>query len=169
VYRCAGEDDWCVITVRDDHDWAALAGAIGLPPWTSDERYGTAAGRHAAADELDRHLGTWTATLSSREVMDTLQRSNVPAAAVLGPADLLGDPHLQARDFIQVILQPGFDPILVEGDCHTAEHLPTKPAGPAPRQGQHTSQIATELLGLTDDQVDNFVRTGVLQIEAEKA
>ena len=163
VYRCAGEDDWCVITVRDDRDWAALVDAIGGPAWTRDERYATAGGRHATADELDGHLSAWTAERSAREVMETLQRSNVPAASVLGPADLLGDPHLQARDFIQVILQPGFDPIFVEGSCHRAERLPTKPAGPAPRQGQHTREIARQLLGLADEQVERLVRVSVLE------
>ena len=169
VYRCAGEDDWCVITVRDDRDWAGLVGAIGAPHWTHDERYATAAGRRETADQIDRHLGTWTGQRSGREVMETLQRAAVPAAAVLGPADLLGDPHLQARGFIQVILQPGFDPVFVEGDCHTSLHLPTKPAGPAPRQGQHTREIASHLLGLSEEQIQNLVRVAVLEPDGEEA
>ncbi len=169
VYRCAGEDDWCVITVRDDHDWAALVDAIGAPAWAADARYATAAGRHALADDLDGQLATWTASWSGREIMNTLQRAGVPSAAVLGPTDLIGDPHLQGRDFIQVILQRGFDPIFVEGDCHTAEQLPKKLPGPAPRQGEHTREIARQLLGLTDEQVQNLVSNRVLEPETDEA
>ncbi len=163
IYPCAGEDDWCVITVRDDRDWAALVDAMGNPPWACDRRYATAVGRHGAADDLDHNLSTWTATISATEVMRTLQTAGVPGAAVLGPADLASDPHLQARNFIQVILQPGFDPVFVEGDCHTSHHLPTKPPGPAPRQGEHTLEIAQQLLGLTTEQTQHLVDRGVLQ------
>jgi crotonobetainyl-CoA:carnitine CoA-transferase CaiB-like acyl-CoA transferase len=163
VFRCAGEDDWCVITVRDDGDWAALVDVIGRPSWAIDERYKSATGRHVWADELERHLGTWTGTLSARDVMDRLQRAGVPAAAVLEPADLLGDPHLLSRDFIQVIVQPGFDSILVEGDCHTAEHLPKKVPGPAPRQGQHTRDIAHDILGLNPAEIDRLIAAGILE------
>ena len=30
-YRCAGDDNWLVITVRDDAEWAALCKATGPP------------------------------------------------------------------------------------------------------------------------------------------
>jgi crotonobetainyl-CoA:carnitine CoA-transferase CaiB-like acyl-CoA transferase len=77
--------------------------------------------------------------------------------------DLLGDPHLLSRDFIQVIVQPGFDSILVEGDCHTAEHLPKKAPGPAPRQGQHTREIAREILGLSPADIDRLIAAAILE------
>jgi crotonobetainyl-CoA:carnitine CoA-transferase CaiB-like acyl-CoA transferase len=168
VYRCAGEDDWCVITARDDRDWAALVDAIGNPPWARDERFVTAAGRFSRADELDAHLGAWTATLPARRVMETLQGAGVPAAAVLAAADLLEDPHLQARGFVELILQPGFDAVFVEGDCYAAERLPTKPPGPAPLQGQHTREIASELLGLDAEQVQHLVDEAVLEPAADE-
>ena len=96
-------------------------------------------------------------------MMDILQQAGVPAAAVLSPADLLGDPHLHARGFLHVLDQPGFDSLLVEGDCHTAAHLPSKPPGPAPRQGAHTRDIARELLGLADLEIQRLVDAGVLE------
>jgi crotonobetainyl-CoA:carnitine CoA-transferase CaiB-like acyl-CoA transferase len=166
VYRCAGEDDWCVITVRDDADWAALVDAIDRPPWALDKWYELAAGRHAQADELDRQLGAWARTLGARDVMQRLQQCGVPAAAVLAPADLLGDPHLLSRDFIQVIVQPGFDSILVEGDCHTAEQLPKKAPGPAPRQGQHTRDIARNILGLPPAEIDRLIAAAILESDS---
>ncbi len=69
---------------------------------------------------------------------------------------MIGDPHLQARDFIQVILKSGFDPIFVDGDCRSAERLPKKLPGPAPRQGEHTLDIARQVLGLTDERSRNW-------------
>jgi crotonobetainyl-CoA:carnitine CoA-transferase CaiB-like acyl-CoA transferase len=165
VYRCAGEDDWCVITIRDDRDWAALVDTMGRPAWALDERYAQAAGRHGLAEQLDERVGAWTATMGSRDVMERLQRAGVPAAAVLAPVDLLGDPHLLSREFIQVIVQPGFDSILADGDCYTAEHLPKKQPGPAPRQGQHTREIAQDILGLAPMEIDFLIEAGVLETD----
>ena len=163
LYRCAGEDDWCVVTVRDDDDWSRLVDMLGNPDWAADGRYATTAGRLAAVDEIDEHLSGWTRSLPAREVMDRLQGARVPAATVLAPVDLLSDPHLLDRDFVQVISQPGFDSVLVEGDAHHAEHLPSKPPGAAPRQGEHTAEIAREVLGLSTEEVERLFASGVLE------
>ena len=95
--------------------------------------------------------------------MQRLQSAQVPAALVATSIDLLEDPHLAAHDFIRVILQPEWDPLFVEGDCYRADQLPTSPAGPAPRQGEHTREIARELLGLEDDEIDRLIAVGVLE------
>ena len=35
VYPCAGDDEWCVITVRDDEQWLALRRVLGDPEWAA--------------------------------------------------------------------------------------------------------------------------------------
>ena len=47
VYPCAGDDEWCVVTVRDDEDWARLRSALGDPDWAKGQDLATttAAGR----------------------------------------------------------------------------------------------------------------------------
>jgi len=36
VFRCAGDEEWCVMCVRDDADWAGLRKAMGDPDWAAD-------------------------------------------------------------------------------------------------------------------------------------
>ncbi len=163
VYPCAGDDQWCVITVRDDAEWAELAASAGHPEWGTDARFATATDRHAHHDELDELVGAWTSQLAARDVMERLQSVRVPAAMVLSSEGLLDDPHLQSHDFLRVILQPGWDPLFVEGDCYRADVLAPPPAEPAPRHGQHTREIAAELLGLDGDEIDRLIATGVLE------
>ena len=47
IYPCAGDDEWCVITVRDDEQWRALRCALGSPEWASAGRFDSVAGRTA--------------------------------------------------------------------------------------------------------------------------
>jgi crotonobetainyl-CoA:carnitine CoA-transferase CaiB-like acyl-CoA transferase len=55
LYRCAGDDDWIAVTLRDDRDWGALVELMGRPGWC-DEPLGGAAGRRERADDIDRRL-----------------------------------------------------------------------------------------------------------------
>jgi crotonobetainyl-CoA:carnitine CoA-transferase CaiB-like acyl-CoA transferase len=122
------------------------------------------AARQTHHDELDELVSNWTSQHSPRDVMERLQAVHVPAAMVASALDLLDDPHLQAHDFLRVILQPGWDPLFVEGDCYRTEELAPPPANPAPRHGEHTREIAHELLGLDDIEIDRLVAAGVLEV-----
>jgi crotonobetainyl-CoA:carnitine CoA-transferase CaiB-like acyl-CoA transferase len=165
VYPCAGDDEWCVVTVRDDNDWRALAEVLGGPELATDERFASAPDRRARHDELDRVVSAWTSARSAPDAMQQLQAAGVPAARIASTDDLLDDPHLHAHDFLRVILQPGWEPVFVEGDCFRAETLTPPPAEPAPRQGEHTREIARELLRLTDAEIDDLVASGVLEVD----
>ena len=101
AYPCVGEDRWVVLSVDGDDAWSGLCRAMGEPAWASEERFATAAGRRAAHDELDAHLGAWTASLDRWEVAQRCQVEGVVAAPVLDEADLAVDPHLRARGFLR--------------------------------------------------------------------
>src|SRR6202008_1432642 len=60
LYRCAGQDDWIAITVRDDNQWRALVDLMGRPAWC-DEGLCTVGGRRERADDIDRRLREWFA------------------------------------------------------------------------------------------------------------
>jgi crotonobetainyl-CoA:carnitine CoA-transferase CaiB-like acyl-CoA transferase len=164
VYPCAGEDQWCVVTVRDDEDWKRLRTAIGSPGWAHDPRFDTASGRQADADELDHRLADWASTQDATALMDQLQTAGVPAAVVHRPVDLLGDPQLDHHGFVRMLLQPGWDPLFVEGDCFRSDIVPPAPLEPAPLHGEHTREVGAELLGLSDEELDRLVLAGVLEV-----
>ena len=96
--------------------------------------------------------------------MEQLQAAGIAAAAVLTPTEVLSDPHLVDRGFIRVLMQPGWDPLFVEGDCVRSELVPETPLEPAPVHGEHTREIARELLGLREQEVDDLVSSGVLEV-----
>ncbi|MHC4507248.1 MAG: hypothetical protein ACYTFI_28590, partial [Planctomycetota bacterium] len=53
---CSGEDEWCVINVRDDDDWAALVEALGRPVWAARRKYVGVDGRREAWREIARSV-----------------------------------------------------------------------------------------------------------------
>ena len=172
VYPCAGDDRWVAIACETDAQWAGFAAALtphappgARPPeWTLDERFRTFEGRAAHRDALNAHITTWTADLTPKQVMFTLQRHSVPAAAVQDSEDIFFDPHLRSRGYIQPIEHP--EPVW--GKVHHAmftAHLPRNPAAvrlPAPALGAHTREVLTQLAGYSEEDIQRLADSGAL-------
>jgi len=162
VYPCAGEQRWCVITCRDDRDWDGLVSALGRPAWTADVALGTAAGRRARRDDIDRHVAEWTSSRTDDEVMAELQARGVPAGKMMNISGQPDDPHLRDRGYAHPLRQPPLGEILVEGPAFWGTELAPPIIGPAPAIGEHTRAIGTELLGLDTAELDDLIARGVL-------
>ncbi len=163
VYRCAGEERYCVITCRDDDDWGRLCAALDRQDWGEDPRLATAAGRVHHRQWLDAELEAVTARWEDRTLMAHLQAFGVPAGAMAYASDLAADPQLAARGFLVEVDQPDLGPLTLEGPCVRGGALPPPIIGPAPRLGEHTRQVAEELLGLTPPEVEAHLAAGVLE------
>jgi crotonobetainyl-CoA:carnitine CoA-transferase CaiB-like acyl-CoA transferase len=165
VYPCAGDDEWCVITVRDDDEWQRFVDAIGRPEWAKDEQFSTAAGRCANRGELDEHVAGWTAGRPPEQVMDLLQASRVPAGVMLRVSDIRLSPQLADRDFIAQLPQPGYEsPLPMENRPFRSQNIPDPPLRPAPAIGEHTMELCADLLGLGADEIRELIDEGVLEV-----
>jgi benzylsuccinate CoA-transferase BbsF subunit len=82
VYRCAGADDWCAVSIENDKQWQTLAEVLGNARLKSDTRLSSAAGRMDQEDEIDREIEAWTQQHSSTEVERRLKAAGIPAERV---------------------------------------------------------------------------------------
>ena len=166
VFPCSGHENWCVICVRDDDEWQGLVAAMAHPIWASDDRWSSASARLAGRDELGALVGEWTRSRSPDEVSALCQHHGVPAGPMRYPVELLTDVHLVARGFPTPIEQPGAGSLIVDGSSFAASGMAPPKIGPAPALGEHTREIARELLSLDDDEIDALVADGVLEVPA---
>jgi crotonobetainyl-CoA:carnitine CoA-transferase CaiB-like acyl-CoA transferase len=163
VYPCAGDDEWCAVTVRDDEDWRRLRAALGDPPWAADDDLATLAGRLARRCEIDERLAAWTRARSPREVAAMLQAAGVPAGFMQRADEYEDDPQLQARDFFRVLEQPGLDPMTVDNAPFRSERIPEPAHARAPELGEHTREVCAELLGMGAAEIDGLIASGALE------
>ena len=164
VYRSKGEDEWVAISVRDDGDWRALAGVLGI----RDAELTTAAQRRERHDEIDARIEAWTSQHTAREAETALQTAGVPAAAVLDYVQLGADPQLTARGAFLTVDHPEFGTeVRASSQWQRGEHAQPIDA-PAPCFGQHNGQVLGEILGLIPDEIAALEREGVIasQIKA---
>jgi crotonobetainyl-CoA:carnitine CoA-transferase CaiB-like acyl-CoA transferase len=163
VYPCAGDDEWCVITVRDDADWRALRVALGDPDWAARDDLATLAGRIASRAVLDAQLAAWTSAHTPRAATAILQRHGVAAGFMQRSDEYERDPQLAARGFLRTFVQPGLEPMRIENAPFRSERIPAPAHARAPAPGEHTRDICRELLGLDDYEIDRLLDIGALE------
>jgi len=160
VYRCAGDDQWCAITVQNDEQWLAFVAAMGNPSWARDDRYTTVLGRQDDHDVLDTHIESWTSGLSNEEVERCLKDAGVPAERMRRINEVLEGP-----DGAQVF-HPWDDPQgggeLTTGVPFTFSASLLAPLRPAPFLGEHSRVALEEWLGMSESEVRELEDQGAL-------
>src|SRR4029453_9623048 len=68
VYRCAGTDEWCALSVETDEQWKALTKAMEQEDWGSDSRFAAVTNRIRFQDKIARKIDAWTQILPNTEV-----------------------------------------------------------------------------------------------------
>jgi crotonobetainyl-CoA:carnitine CoA-transferase CaiB-like acyl-CoA transferase len=167
VYACAGDDEWCAVTVRDDEDWRRLCEILGRRELIHDERFATAAQRVRHREPADALLAEWLGERDPHQAAATLQAAGIPAGPMLRLPQLLTDPQLTDRA-TYTIVEHELLPASLPATARAAGfgEIADPPTRPAPLPGQHTREICSELLGLGAAETDEMVRAGVLQLSS---
>ena len=150
VFPCAGEDVWCAIEANDDRDWQGLVDALGAPEWMRDDELKTLPGREARQDAIEARLAQETGRYSAAELVARLQAHGVAAAKVATSADVTSDPQLLARRYWHHVPHAEMGSVLVNLPPFRAVGEERIAPGPPPLLGEHTVEVASELLGFDE-------------------
>jgi benzylsuccinate CoA-transferase BbsF subunit len=164
VYSCAGRDRWIAIAVSSEAEWTALKQVMGDPSWARDPRYDSAQGRWHNRHELDQNLADWTTTQDDKSLARSLQVHGVCAGAVLTAADLVNDPHLKQRGFLQEFEHAGSPSVGPRTYARRPFSMPGLPMAirHAARLGEHNEVVLRELAGLSLEEIRALAEEGVI-------
>lgn len=160
VYQCAGNDDWCAVSVENDAQWKSLPKAMDNPPWAVEPRFETLQGRLDNHDDLDKHIESWTCRLPNTEVERRLKEVGVAAERMRRIKEVVEAPD-RARIF-QPLEDPRGGTYLATGVPFTFSSSPLAPPRPAAALGEHTSEALKDWLGMTDSEIGELQGQGVL-------
>jgi crotonobetainyl-CoA:carnitine CoA-transferase CaiB-like acyl-CoA transferase len=151
VYACAGDDEWCAISIRNETDRTALATAMGREDL----------GRTDC--DITEAIAAWTRSLDKAEVTELLQQAGVPAGPMNRPADVLADPQIEHRKFFTAMTHPLFAvPLPSETGPAPYRNIPPAEQRPAPMPGEHTREVCQTVLGMDTADIDRLIADGVL-------
>lgn len=142
IYRCAGEDSWVAVSVRNDDDRSALTEVIGDP---------------------DVGIEQWLATQETELAVESLAKAGIPAAIVVSPSLVTENPQLIHRGFFERLNHPrtgeGLYPCppfaRLDGADRWLHRTP-------PTLGQHNDEVLRELCGLTEADLERLAADGVI-------
>jgi len=147
VYKTS--DGMVLIAANQDTVFSRLAEAMGQPGLAQDPKYSTHGARGAHQAELDGIVERWTQTLTTRQVLDLMDKFGVPAGLIYRAPDMLEDPHFQARDAIVTVPHPDFGELRMQNVAPKLSETPGSVRSPSPALGQHNDEIYLQVLGLS--------------------
>jgi crotonobetainyl-CoA:carnitine CoA-transferase CaiB-like acyl-CoA transferase len=161
VYACAGDEQWVALSITDDREWDALIEVMGDSSWAGDPAFATGAGRRACHDEIDARLAAWFADRDRDHTVEQLLGAGVRAAPVWDQMIQDELPTLARRGFTQWLEHPVAGRVGYPGTGVHADTFDNSYRAPAPTVGQHTREVLTEQLGLTDAELDRLAAAGI--------
>jgi formyl-CoA transferase len=161
VYPCADGD--FMIGANNDSLFKRLSQAMGQPGLADDPRYATHVARGRHQSQLDRLIGDWTRTQTIAEVEAKMLDASIPAGRLYGPADMVADPHFQARDAIIDVPHPRWPGLKMQGVFPKFSATPAAIRSIAPQTvGEHNALILGERLGLAEADLETLRARGVI-------
>jgi 2-methylfumaryl-CoA isomerase len=150
--------------------WRAIGTATGLADRLEmvgpmmDVDLDTEAGRYEARDAIAAVLGRWCASRSLDEIRRALTGTGVLWGHFQNFSQLVReDPRCsEANPLFAAVEQPGIGRYLMPGlplDFSAEERLPARPA---PRLGEHTDFVLTEVLGLSTAEIGRLHNAGIV-------
>jgi crotonobetainyl-CoA:carnitine CoA-transferase CaiB-like acyl-CoA transferase len=163
VYKCLGNDKWISISILNDLQWSKLAKLIDSN-LMNNEKYNTKTKRLTSHDELDIIITAWTSKLDNYNAMNQLQTIGIPAGAVLncGP-DTYDDPHLNERDFFQIVEDSTAGIYPMSGPVIRFQNSSTEIIhNPAPSLGEHNEYILKNVLNYSDADIKELEKLEII-------
>ena len=140
VLACAGDDEWCVVSMTSDADRRAVAGVTG-----------------------GATLADWAARHTPTEVADRLQAAGVAAGPMYRPDEVYEHPQLRWRNMLVDMVHPLFEvPLPAESGPAPFRNIPASPQRPAPLPGADTRRVCRDVLGMTEQHIEQLITAGVL-------
>ncbi|WP_278406970.1 CaiB/BaiF CoA transferase family protein [Pseudomonas rhodesiae] len=153
---------YVVIAGNSDPIYRRLMHAIGRADLADAPELAHNDGRAAQSAVLDAAITHWTSSQPIDRVLSALEAAEVPAGRIYSVADIVSDPHYQARDMLLDAQLPGGVSVKMPGIVPKLSQTPGGVNWQGPALGQHTDEILGSL-GLGGPDIQRLRASGVVQ------
>jgi crotonobetainyl-CoA:carnitine CoA-transferase CaiB-like acyl-CoA transferase len=151
-----------VIAGNSDPIFKRLMQVIGRADLADDPALARNDGRVAQSAMLDAAITAWTSHQSIDDVLAALERAEVPSGRIYSVADIVADPHYQAREMLLKADLPGGASVRMPGIVPKLSETPGEVHWQGPTLGEHTSSVLADL-GYEQSEIERLRREGAVQ------
>lgn len=150
-----------VIGANGDSIFKRMMTAIGRDDLANDPDLARNDGRALRSDELDAAIGAWCGARDLDEVMEVLDRAEVPAGKIYDIADIVKDVHYRARGMIEQARLGDGRALKIPGIVPKLSDTPGVTRWLGPELGEHNETVL-RALGYDADQISDLKRRGIM-------
>jgi len=156
------DGSFVVIAGNSDPIFKRLMHVIRRPDLADDPALERNDGRVAQSAMLDAAITAWTSSHSIEDVLAALEHAQVPSGRIYSVADIVADPHYQAREMLLKAELPGGALVKMPGIVPKLSETPGEVRWQGPALGQHTSSVLADL-GYEQGDIERLRREGAVQ------
>ncbi|MBF2761446.1 MAG: CoA transferase [Ectothiorhodospiraceae bacterium AqS1] len=160
TYPCS-DGKFVIIGGNGDSIYKRLMRAAGRKDLAEDPRLADNAGRVRHQEEVDSAIEEWTRSLGVEEVVEALERAQVPVGPIHSIADLMAEPHCQARGLFERV-DIGDRSLQIPAILPKLERSPGATLWPGPEIGSHNREVYLDLLGMDEESLARLQDEGIV-------
>jgi formyl-CoA transferase len=141
--------------------WEKICDVIGKPEWKTDPDYAKPAARLPRLKHIFDTIEQWTMTKTKFEIMDILNKDDIPCGPILSMKELAEEPSLRKTGTVVEVDHPTRGKYLSVGNPIKLSDSPTD-VRRSPLLGEHTTEILREVLGYSDAEVRRVEASGAI-------
>ncbi|TMA52802.1 MAG: CoA transferase, partial [Deltaproteobacteria bacterium] len=161
LYPCRG-GQWVVIAANTDGLFRRLCTLMGRDELASDPRFATQVVRVQNREAIDEIIAAWTADQELAVLLSRLEAATIPAGPVYSIADIVQDPHFQARDMLLTLHDRLLGAIRMPGIVPKLSDTPGEARFVGPGLGEHNQEVYGSLLELSAGEIASLAGRGVI-------
>ncbi len=158
----AARDGYFALAVGNDRQFQRLCDQIGHPEWSGNPRFGTNSARVEHREELCPLLQAIFLQRRASEWLALLEQAGIPCGPINTLDKVFAEPQVAARQMRIQMEHPTTGDIPMVASPLKMQATPVSYRLPPPRLGEHTWQVLKEVLGYSDQHVQDVISSGVV-------
>ncbi len=164
ILKCKGwesDPDAYIYFITQAPVWESICDVIGKPEWKSDPDYATPRARLPRLRKIFDTIEEWTMTKDKFELMDILNKYDIPCGPILSMKELAQDESLRKTGTVVEVDHPTRGKYLTVGNPIKMSDSISEVAR-SPLLGEHTDEILTKVLGYNAKDVAEIKMSGAI-------
>jgi formyl-CoA transferase len=147
ILKCKGwetDPNAYIYFITQGQAWESVCKVIGREDWITDPDFATPRARLPNLASIFETIENWTKTKTKFEVMDILNKFNIPCGPILSMKEIAEEPSLRATGTIVEVDHPERGKYLSVGNPIKLSDSSTEVTR-SPLLGEHTDEVLTQL------------------------